>query len=183
MKKRFKKLGALLVVMVLMLAMSVSAFAANDPTGTNVPSNVALHILNISDPNACLNALTSGVPVSGTYITTYPDKTAYEGTHAFRLVTGSDGYSYLCSDIMVNGTYANAGYWESSNRFKFTYTRNSLDHMGCTPEGNSVFSFFFPTWGKKMNMSSAGTGYGLHSFYVDGTYYVYNPARWTVLRF
>ena len=183
MKKLFKKLGALLVVTVLMLAMSVSVFAANNPTGTSIPLNVALHILNVSDPNACLNALTSGNPVTGTYITTYQDTTAYVGTHAFRLVKGDDGYIYLCSDIMVNGTYANAGYWESSNRFKFTYSRSWPDHVGGVSEGNSVFFFFFPTWGKKMNMSSTGTGYGSHSFYVDGTSYVSNSTRWTVLTF
>lgn len=183
MKKLFKKLGALLVVTVLMLAMSVSVFAANNPTGTSIPSNVALHILNVSDPNACLNALTSGYPATGTYITTYQDTTAYVGTHAFRLVRDNAGCYYLCSNIMVNGTYANAGYWESSNRFKFSYSRNELDRVSYIPGANSVFFFFFPSWGKKMNMSDTGTGYGAHSFYVDGTSYVSNATRWTVLTF
>lgn len=190
--KRFgKKIAAVVLAMALMVAMAVPAFAANDPIGTSVPANVPLHILNRVENNATLNILTSSVPSPGTYVTTYADKSAYDGTHAFRRVS-SGGKDFLCSDILVNGTYYNVGCWVDADRFIMSSARsqidacsfNWLDDYGMSSAYNSYyFEFQFPEWGRRMMMSDTATGYGPYSYYISGNSYKSVRGAWIILKY
>ncbi len=187
MKRLVKKIGITILSMALIVSLSTTVFAANDPVGTAIPRNRPLHILSEMDNrNECLNAFTSSGIVSGTYVTTFQDKTAYDSSHAFRYTTNvNTGWLSLVCDL--NPSYyvgrSSQGYAMFQSRGTQTITYDSTFSYAV-----STFHFQFQSAPTSttyycLERSGQSTGYPRSYYCTFSNHNDYISQEWYVLTF